>query len=847
MLAKKFKLNIKNTQLAEAVNIGQLKKQLSSKKKESQPEKEEAPAEKKEKKPEAAAAPAAETPKAISKPKEAAATPPPKKVEPAPAPKVETSESNEEEAETPPPPPAVKVRSKTAEDIAKKQPAKAPAHRPAARASYTIAPKKSLPLGKPPVRLGPTGRHINDILPQKKKAPPKEAAAKTTKTTPQQGAAAKTENKEFDDKPKKKWTKEYKNLRPRSTLKPAPKRKQDLRDASDEGSWRRRRPSRRHGGSHQEEAPIIRPKELSVRLPITVKSLAQQMKRKASEIISKLFMEGLTVTLNDFLDDETTIQLIGHEFDCNISINNEEEERIRITEKSIQEEIESSDEGELALRAPVVTFMGHVDHGKTSLIDKIRASNVAGQEAGAITQHIGAFRVDTSHGPLTFLDTPGHEAFTAMRARGAKATDIVVLVVAGDEGFRQQTEEALQHAKAAGVIILVAINKSDKPGFNADNVYRQLADHELLPEAWGGTTITVNCSAKTGDGLPELLELLALQAEVLELKANASVRARGTVLESEMHKGLGASVSLLIQNGTLRKGDALVFDQHWARVKTMRNCSGKSIKEAPPSTPVEITGLSGLPEAGEEFIAVKSEREAKEIADVRQEELRQKSLQKRTLPSMDSLLKDEGDRKKLLLVLRADVQGSLEALKASIENIESEKVDVEVVFSGVGEISESDVRLAAASQAVIIGFHTRVENHAAELIKTSKIVVKTYDVIYHALEGIKEIMTGLLDTVEVEHERGEAYVQATFKASQLGVIAGCIVKDGIISRNHFARLYRDNKEIWKGGIASIRRDRDDAKEVKKGLECGILLENFHGVEEGDTIRSFEIEHVSQEL
>ena len=501
------------------------------------------------------------------------------------------------------------------------------------------------------VKLGPTGRHVKDLLPPPPKpAPKKEVPIQAPRHAhPQETRGARTgprfENKEApkkeapkeaagtEEKVKPKFkgrpgeeqsvveedtqaqkkgvkaptkVKEFRDVKPTKRVGDSrtfdTRDRHGLRDSTDEErSWRKKRKTQRI----VPEDTTIRPSELTVRIPIMIKDLASEMKLKASQLISKLFLQGLVVTLNDILEDETTIQLLGHEFGCEIKIDTSEEQRIRITDKTIKEEILASDPEKLIIRPPVVAFMGHVDHGKTSLIDTIRKSNRAAGEAGAITQHIGAFRCSTAVGDIAILDTPGHEAFSAMRARGADVTDIVVLVVAGDEGIRQQTLEAIQHAQAAAVTIVVAINKSDKPNFNAENVYRQLAENNLLPEAWGGQTITVNCSAVTGDGIQGLLEMLALQAEILEIKADPTARARGRVLESEMHKGMGAVTTVLVQNGTLKLGDALVFDQFWGRVKTMQDEFGRQLQSAGPSTPVEITGLSGLPEAGQEFIVVK--------------------------------------------------------------------------------------------------------------------------------------------------------------------------------------------------------------------------------------------------
>ncbi|MBY0528668.1 MAG: translation initiation factor IF-2 [Rhabdochlamydiaceae bacterium] len=618
--------------------------------------------------------------------------------------------------------------------------------------------------------------------------------------------------------------------------------RQGLRDAQDEQSWRKRRPSHKARPIAQEE--VIRPKEVKVRIPITIKDLAAEMKLKASQLVSKLFMKGVILTLNDFLDDETTIQLLGHDFDCEIKIDTSEETRLRITDKTIKQEIQEANPSELILRPPVAAFMGHVDHGKTSLIDAIRKSDIAAGEAGAITQHIGAFKCHTAVGDITILDTPGHEAFSAMRTRGADVTDIVVLVVAGDEGLRTQSLEAVAQAQAANCPIIVALNKSDKPNFNADNVFRQLADQNLLPESWGGTTITVNCSAVTGDGIKELLEMLALQAEILELRANPNTRARGTVIESEMHKGMGAVATVLVQNGTLRLGDAVVFAQNYARIKTMQDEHGRDMISAGPSTPVKVTGLSGLPEAGSEFIVVANENEAREVAQKRQEGKRHAQLQMKR----GGLETFQAQPKKVLnLIVRGDVQGSVEALKTSLGKIESKKIELNIISSGVGEISESDVQLAAASKATILGFHTQIERHAESLIKQLKVTVRLHDIIYHAVDDIRAIMLSLLDKIAHEVDTGSAEVKAVFKSSQLGVIAGCMVLDGTIKRSHHMRILRNNEVVWKGAIASLKRVKEDVREVSKGYECGILLQNYNDEKVGDILQAYEITYLQQEL
>lgn len=722
--------------------------------------------------------------------------------------------------------------------------------------------KKIIPtFAAPKDRLGPTGRHVKDLYQPKPPAPkpqtPPPQAAKPAPKPGEERAKPKTKEQSFPPKApseeganKSAKFKEFRDIK--STRKPAEANRFDVRDrkglreSDEDQAWRKRRQKHHR---YVEEDTTIRPTSLKVRLPISIKDLASEMKLKASQLIGKLFLQGVVATLNDLLDDEMTIQLMGHEFGCEIIADTTEEERIRITGKSIKEEIDASDPADQETRPPVVTFMGHVDHGKTSLIDAIRKSNRVAGEAGAITQHIGAFRCSTPVGDIAILDTPGHEAFSAMRARGADVTDIVVLVIAGDEGIKIQTVEAINHAKAANVTIVVALNKCDKPNFNLENSYRQLAENELLPEAWGGQTITVNCSAVTGEGIPQLLEMLALQAEILELRANPKMRARGAVIESEMHKGMGAVATILVQNGTLRIGDSLVFDTNWGRVKTMRDEFNKELKEAGPSTPVEITGLSGLPEAGQDFIVVKNEKEAREIAEARHAGQRQVNLQQAKKLSMENIFQQatESPKKVLNLILRADVQGSLEALKVALEKIKSTKAELNVIFSGVGEVSESDIQLAATSKGEIIGFHTQIESHAELLSKQVGVQAHLHDIIYHAIDDVKAMMLSLLDKIAIETDKGKTEVRAIFKSSQVGQIAGCQVIEGVIQRNNMARLRRGKEQIWKGSISSLKRVKDDVREVLKGFECGVVLNGWTDVKEGDIIESYEVTYITQEL
>ena len=492
--------------------------------------------------------------------------------------------------------------------------------------------------------------------------------------------------------------------------------------------------------------------------------------------------------------------------------------------------------------------MGHVDHGKTSLIDAIRKSNIASGEAGAITQHIGAFKCHCETGDITILDTPGHEAFHLMRERGTHVTDVIVLVIAGDEGMMPQTKEIISLAKQSGIPMVIAINKCDKKEFNAETVYRQLADLELLPEAWGGTVITVNCSAQTGEGIIDLLEMLALQSEILELKANVNARARGTVIESQMHKGFGAIATVLVQNGTLKLGDALIFEDLYARVKTMHDEHGAKVSYAQPATPVKITGLSGIPIAGCEFIMVPSEKEARKLADKRA--LGKRKTLQRSRGTCESYIThyQELEQKKILpLILRADVQGSVEAIKNSLLEIKSKKVELNFIYEGVGEISESDIELASVSKAVIIAFHTEVKAHLESLIKQNKVVIKKGDVIYKVIDDVKQLMRDSLDKVRQEVEKGTAEIKQIFKSSHLGSIAGCFMIDGTIKREYHIKVIREGKIIHEGAISSLKRVKEDIKEVNKGLECGILLNHFSDYREGDLIKGFEITYISQDL
>jgi translation initiation factor IF-2 len=796
---KKLKLNIKNAQIAGALNLSKLKK-VTTKKKSSI---------KTTTKPKArvVSAPKKETPKPkVRLIKKKIEEPIPEKIEAETKPIIPKTEKAE----------VVEVKKQIGKKVEEK-PKEKPKEEPKEE------PKKE---------------------PEAKKAPPttppkKELKKPVFKTTEIKPNAPKSDLKEF--KLSKKHDTKHKSFDTRH--------KSGLRFQEEDNVWRRRK-SRYKRYQVKEKIEIVRPKELTIQAPISIKELASQMKLKATELISKLFLQGMAVTLNDELDDETTIQLLGHEFDCEIKIDKTEEKRLQITDKTILEEVKATSKEDLILRPPIITFMGHVDHGKTSLIDAIRESNITTGEAGKITQHIGAFTAKTSDKNITILDTPGHEAFTEMRKRGSTVTDIIILVIAGDEGIKEQTSESINCAKQTNVPIIVAINKSDKAGFDPEKIYRQLADHNLIPEAWGGTVITVNCSAITKQGIPDLLEMIALQAEVCELRANPKSRARGTILESQMHKGLGAVATILIQNGSLKKGDSIVFGTKFGRIKTMQDQHNNPIEIAPPSTPVKITGLSDIADAGCEFIAVKDEKQAKDIAHNRQEGVRRKKPQALKAAGLESLLQQEKENKSikiLPLILRADVQGSLEALRVSLEKIHSKKVNINIISEEVGEISESDIQLSAASNAPIIGFHTRLESHAEPLKKQKKVTVKLNNIIYHAVDDVKLLMKNTLDKTEHETDKGKARVKVIFKSSHLGQIAGCDIVDGIVSRNHYVRQIRNGKQIWKGKMGSIKREKDDVKEVSKGTECGIILDNNTDVQVGDIFECYEITYMEQDI
>jgi translation initiation factor IF-2 len=573
---------------------------------------------------------------------------------------------------------------------------------------------------------------------------------------------------------------------------------------------------------------------------ITVANLAKQMGVKAAEVIKKLLVLGLAANINQALDLDTA-SLLAADFGFEVEKVGFEEEDIL----QIQEDVA----GDLEFRPPVVTVMGHVDHGKTSLLDAIRDTNVIKDEAGGITQHIGAYYVRLETGDVVFLDTPGHEAFTSMRARGAKVTDLVILVVAADDGVMQQTVEAINHAKAANVPILVAINKIDKPNANPDRVKRELAEHGVLAEDWGGDITMVEISAKKRVAIDELLEMVLLQAEILELKANPNKPARGRVIEAKLDKGRGPVATILVQEGTLKTGDAYVCGVHYGRVRNMFSDRGQRLDEAGPSMPIEVLGLSGVPNAGDDFVALPDEKQAKLVAEHRLLKVREKELTKTTKVTLESLFEQiqEGEIKELNLILKADVHGSLEAISDSLLKLSTSEVKVNLIHAATGAISESDVLLASASNAIVIGFNIRSDQKVQDLAEQEKVDLRYYDIIYQLLSDVRDAMEGLLEPVYQENVMGRAEVRQSFHVPKFGTIAGCYVNDGRIERNAKVRVLRDQVVIYDGKIGSLRRFKDDVKEVKAGFECGIGVENFNDIKVSDILEAYELKAVKATL
>jgi translation initiation factor IF-2 len=624
------------------------------------------------------------------------------------------------------------------------------------------------------------------------------------------------------------------------TPRVAPRSTDEEVDDFRRGRGGRMKPKKRNQhGFQSPTGPIVR--EVAIGETITVADLAAQMSVKGAEVVKFMFKMGTPVTINQVLDQETA-QLVAEEMGHKVKL---------VSENALEEQLAESlkYEGEAFSRAPVVTVMGHVDHGKTSLLDYIRRAKVAAGEAGGITQHIGAYHVETDRGMVTFLDTPGHAAFTQMRARGAKATDIVILVVAADDGVMPQTQEAVQHAKAAGVPIVVAINKMDKPDANPDNIKNGLAALDVIPEEWGGDAPFVGVSAKAGTGVDELLEAVLLQAEVLELTATPSAPGRGVVVESRLDKGRGPVATVLVQDGTLRQGDMVLVGVNYGRVRAMLDENGKAIKEAGPSIPVEILGLDGTPDAGDEMTVVADEKKAREVALFRQGKFREVKLARAHAGKLENIFENMGqeEKKTLNIVLKADVRGSLEALQGSLSGLGNDEVQVRVVGGGVGGITESDANLALASNAVLFGFNVRADAGARKIVEAEGLDMRYYNVIYDIIEDVKKALTGMLGSDVRENILGTAEVRDVFRSPKFGAVAGCMVIEGTVHRNRPIRVLRDDVVIFEGELESLRRFKDDVAEVRNGMECGIAVKSYNDVKVGDKIEVFEKVQVARTL
>jgi translation initiation factor IF-2 len=699
------------------------------------------------------------------------------------------------------------------------------------------------------------------------------ANAAATEKTPASATTAKNDKEAKDKKDKK-------SSKPATTAKPKPQEKERVKDKDKdkksaaakkskkdeergggksrknlvseyEGDGKNRRGGKKKRSKNAKSEPThgfqkpTAPAVYEVSIPetISVGDLAQKMSVKATEVIKAMMVMGSMVTINQMLDQETAaivVEEMGHKPKL-------------LSENALEESLTSGGQGqtgEQVSRAPVVTIMGHVDHGKTTLLDHIRKAKVAAGEAGGITQHIGAYHVETERGMITFLDTPGHEAFTAMRARGAKVTDIVVLVVAADDGVMPRTVEAIQHARAAAVPMIIAVNKIDKPEADPDRVKQELTAHEVVPEEWGGDVMFVHVSAKQGIGIDDLLEAILLQAEVLELKTVADCSAKGMVIESRLDKGRGAVADILIQSGTLKKGDVLIAGQEYGRVRAMLDETGKQVSEAGPSIPVEILGLSGTPEAGDEVLVVEDERKAREVALFRQGKYREIQLAKRHTAKLEDMFSQMGSADaigNLNIVLKADVNGSVEALRESLVKLSTDEVRVSIVSSGVGGITESDVNLAVASEAIIIGFNVRADAGARRLVAETGVDLHYYSVIYEAIEEVKQALSGMLSPEVKEEIIGLAEVRDVFRVAKIGAVAGCLVVEGRVKRSAPIRVLRDNVVIFEGELDSLRRFKDNVNEVLAGTECGIGVKDYNDVKVGDHIEVYERVEVARKI
>lgn len=641
------------------------------------------------------------------------------------------------------------------------------------------------------------------------------------------------------------------NDRPKNKNQRSFNQNQDNNQGNKKGGFNQRKKPGIHGGkrrhpkTHQPSQPIT-PKELPEKITfyesLTVAELAKKLHREPSELIKKLFMLGVMATINQDLDKDA-IELICADYGVEV----EEEVRVDKTDLEVYFEQEEINEEELVERPPVVTIMGHVDHGKTTLLDSIRNTKVTAGEAGGITQHIGAYQVNIDGKKITFLDTPGHAAFTTMRARGAKITDLAIIVVAADDGVMPQTVEAINHAKAAEVPIIVAVNKMDKPSANPDRVMQELTEHGLVPEDWGGDTIFVPISALKGEGIDTLLEMILLIAEVAELKANPDKNAIGTVIEAQLDKGRGSVATLLVQDGTLRIGDPIVVGHAYGRVRAMVNDMGRRVKEAGPATPVEITGINEVPQAGDRFVVFEDEKTARQVGESRAMTAIQANRSEKQRVTLDNLFEQmsQGDVKELNIIVKADVQGTVEAMVASLMKIDVEGVNVKIIHTGVGAITESDITLAAASNAIVIGFNVRPDVNAKRAAEEEGVDIRLHRIIYKVIEEIESAMKGMLDPEYEEKIIGQAEVRQTIKVSKVGTIAGSYIIEGKVTRDSGVRVIRDGIVVFEGELDSLKRFKDDAKEVAKGYECGITIKNFNDVKEGDIIEAFVMEEIKR--
>ncbi|MBU3195366.1 translation initiation factor IF-2 [Clostridium algidicarnis] len=592
-------------------------------------------------------------------------------------------------------------------------------------------------------------------------------------------------------------------------------------------------------GSNMEENSVEDKIIIEIGNNITVKDFAEKIDKPIVEVIKALIFSGVMAAINQEIDFKTA-EKAAEKLDITLVLKEEELEKL--------EEVNIEEDTEAEKRPPIVTVMGHVDHGKTSLLDAIRKAKVTENEAGGITQHIGAYTVEVSGEKITFLDTPGHEAFTAMRSRGAQVTDVVILVVAADDGIMPQTKEAINHCKAANVPMVVAINKMDKPSANLDKVKQELSDHGLVPEEWGGDTICVPVSARSKEGIDTLLEMVLLSSEILELKANSKRKAIGTVIEGQLDKGRGPVATLLVQNGTLSVGDAILVGSTYGRIRAMFDDKGKNIKSAGPSIPVEILGLSEVPSAGDRFHEVKDEKTARNLAQTRKDKDKEKYLQANHRVSLEDLYSQiqEGKIKELGVIVKADMQGSVEAIKQSLEKLSSETIKVRVLHGAVGAITETDISLAAASNALVIGFNVRPDGNAISLAEKEDVDIKTYRIIYDAIEDIRTAMIGMLEPEYKEVVLGKAEIRQIYKVSNLGTIAGCYVTEGKITRSSDVRIIRDGIVIFESKLASLKRFKDDAKEVNTGYECGLSIEKYNDLKEGDIIEAFTMQEIKKD-